>query len=115
MSNWIKNKQDLKNLKIMLESYINNKADEINYFSLEEVDEDDYNEALDELTYDINDLKVLTKFRSDINGVDDLKVINGLIKKLHEDVHPSTQWWYDQIKQEFDDQELKYKNNRFNR
>ena len=113
MGNWIKNQQDLKNLKIMLESYINDKQDEINSFNLEEVDKDDYYEALDELSYDLNDLKVLAKFRSDIESVDDLNVINGLIKNLNEDSHPSAQWWYDQIKREFDDNEFKYKNNRF--
>lgn len=115
MSNWIKNKQDLKNLKTMLERYIEAKQDEIDYFNLEEADDDDYYEALDDLSYDVNDLKVLVKFRSDIEGVDDLKVVNGLIKKLNEDPHPSTQWWYDQINQEFNDNEFKYKNNQFNR
>lgn len=115
MSNWIKNKQDLKKLKIMLDSYINDKLDEIDYFNLEEVDEDDYYELLDDLSHDINDLKVLSKFRTDIKGVDDLKVINGLIKKLNEDSHPSTQWWYHRIEQEFDDKEFQHKNKQFNR
>lgn len=115
MSNWIKNKQDLKNLKTMLERHIDEKQDEIDYFNFEGLDEDDYYEALDDLSNDVNDLKVLVKFRTDIEGVDDLKVVNGLIKKLTNDPRPSTQWWYNQIKQEFNDKELKHKNNQFNR
>lgn len=96
MINWIKNQQDLENLKRMTESYIKHTQNEIESHLYEE----DYSRVSDLSS----DLKVLSNFRTDIKGVDDLKIINELIDELSETADLSSQWWYDRIMREFEDE-----------